>query len=43
MNKKVKQFKLKNTNFANSHGLANRNNYSCCNDMAKLSLRAIQI
>ena len=37
MNKKAKQLGMKNTNFANPHGLDNENHYSTAKDMALLA------
>lgn len=38
MNKTARQLELKNTNFANPHGLANKFNVSSSEDIAKLAL-----
>jgi len=41
MNKTARQLELKNTNFANPHGLANKFNVSSSEDIAKLALSAL--
>ena len=42
MNKVSKRLGMRNSNFANPHGLSNPNNYSCAEDMCKLSLFCMQ-
>jgi len=42
MNKTVKKLKLKNTNFANTTGLFDENNYSSAHDMAMILKYALQ-
>jgi serine-type D-Ala-D-Ala carboxypeptidase (penicillin-binding protein 5/6) len=42
MNKMAKDFDMKNTTFANPHGLANNFNKSSCVDMAKVTYQALQ-
>jgi D-alanyl-D-alanine carboxypeptidase len=42
MNKLARDFKLGNTNFSNVHGLMNKKNYSCSEDLCKLSFLAMQ-
>ncbi len=42
MNEKVKALGLKNTNFANVHGLDNDNHYSCAYDMAIIARELIK-
>lgn len=42
MNKVAKELDLRNTNFANPHGLANSNNKSSCWDQARLTYYALK-
>lgn len=42
MNKLAKEYELKNTFFANMHGLQNAQNKSSCYDLAKLSYYCIK-
>ncbi len=42
MNKLAKELDLKNTNFANPHGLANNFNKSTCWDLARLTYYALK-
>ena len=41
MNKKAKQFGMKDTHFVNTHGLFNENHYSTARDLANLSIRLV--
>lgn len=41
MNDTAKDMNMKNTHFANTHGLFNENHYSTVRDMAKLSIRLV--
>ena len=38
MNGVAKEYGMKNSKFTNPHGLDYRNNYSCCEDLLKLTL-----
>lgn len=42
MNNLCNEFDLKSTKFSNPHGLVNRNNYSTCNDLAKLTYHCLK-
>ena len=42
MNKVSKRISMKNSNFANPHGLSNPDNYSCAEDLGKLCTHAMQ-
>lgn len=41
MNKLARELDLRNTNYANPHGLANYMNKSTCVDQAKLTIYAL--
>ena len=43
MNREVRKLKMKNTNFVNSHGLANAKNYSTVEDMSLLCIKAWKV
>lgn len=43
MNLNAKKIGMRNTKFTNSHGLDFRNNYSCCEDLLKLTLECYKI
>jgi D-alanyl-D-alanine carboxypeptidase (penicillin-binding protein 5/6) len=42
MNAVAKALRLRNTRFANPHGLMNKKNYSCSDDLTKLCIYAMQ-
>lgn len=39
MNATSRRMNLRNTKFTNPHGLDFRNNYSCCEDLLRLTLQ----
>ena len=42
MNKIAKKIQMTSSNFANPHGLSNPDNYSCVEDIGKLSMYAMK-